>query len=130
MNNIIMNTEANKTPNIRIGELNLNRNEDFDQYINDMAIKEVKEAVKYFSKTFRVTEDTPFDEDDEALDEFVLMHKSQVDLFKQMNTNPQVKIRIEYLDEQEKLIYGYILYREHPKGSHKKPKKIKSSQKK
>lgn len=121
-----MNTKVNTKKK----ELNLNNNEEFDAYINDMETKEVKEAVKYFKKNFRVTEDTPFDEEGEPLDEFVLMHQTQIELFKQLNTNPKVKIRIEYLDEQEKVIYGYILYREHPRGSHKKPKKIKSSQKK
>ena len=40
-----MNTEVKIVKKV---ELNLNNNEDFDQYINDMAIKEVKEAVKYF----------------------------------------------------------------------------------
>lgn len=121
-----MNTKVNTKKT----ELDLNNNEDFAQYINNMEIKEVKEAVKYFKNNFRVTEDTPFDEEGEPLDEFVLMHQTQIELFKQLNTNPKVKIRIEYLDEQEKLIYGYILYREHPKGSHKKPKNIVNSQKK
>lgn len=106
-------------------ELNLNKATEFNQYINDMKMKEVKEAVEYFEKGFRVTVETPEDEEGEPLDEFVLMHKEQVELFKELNTNPRVKIRTEFLDEQKKIVYGYVLYREHPKGSHKKPAELR-----
>lgn len=106
---------------IKKTELNLNNAMDFNQYINDMETKEVKEAIAYFKKSFRVTEETPEDDEGEPLDEFILMHKEQVELFKQLNTNLEVKIRTEFLDEQKKIVLGYILYREHPKGSHIKP---------
>ena len=115
-------------------ELNLNNATDFNQYISDMETKEVKEAVAYFTKTFRVTIETPEDDEGEPLDEFVLMHKEQVELFKQLNTNPKVKIRTEFLDEEKTIIFGYILYREHPRRSHIKPselrKKLKEKQEK
>ena len=106
---------------IKKTELNLNNAMDFNQYINDMETKEVKEAITYFKRTFRVTIDTPEDDEGEPLDEFVLMHKEQVELFQQLNKNPDVKIRTEFLDEEKKIVYGYVLYREHPKGSHIKP---------
>ena len=106
-------------------ELNLNKATEFNQYINDMEMKEVKEAVEHFQKGFRVTVETPEDEEGEPLDEFILMHKEQVELFKELNTNLKVKIRTEFLDEQKKIVCGYILYREHPKGSHKKPAELR-----
>ena len=111
----------NTNVEIKKTELNLNNATDFNQYINDMETKEVKEAVKYFTRTFRVTIDTPEDDEGEPLDEFILMHKEQVELFQQLNKNPNVKIRTEFLDEEKKIVYGYVLYREHPRGCHIKP---------
>lgn len=87
-------------------ELNLNNTQDFHDYIDALEIREVHEAIKYFSKRFRSTLDNPNDE-------FILMHLYQVELFKQLNTNPDVKIKVEYQDDTKKEIYGYILYREH-----------------
>ena len=91
-------------------EFDLNNKEDFYKYLDTMAKKEVKEAVKYFSKRFRITEDNPNDE-------FVLMTKEQVQLFEQLKTEPygEVKVRTEYMDNKNTQIYCYILYREHKK---------------
>ena len=51
------------------------------------------------------------------MDEFVLMTKEQVQLFQKLNTNPQVKVKIEWYDDTQQEIYCYILYRTHKKRS-------------
>ncbi len=86
------------------------KNKEFYEYLDDISLKEVKEAVKYFSKRFRITEDN-------QKDEFVLMTKEQVALFNELKVEPygEVKTRIEYMDKEHTQIYCYILYREHNK---------------
>lgn len=98
------------------------KNKEFYEYLDDISLKEVKEAVKYFSKRFRITEDN-------QKDEFILMTKEQVALFNQLKVEPygKVKTRIEYMDEKHTRIYCYILYREHDYvPSHKIQAKLKN----
>lgn len=104
------NTIITKTKKIKPVELDLNKKKDFYEYLDKMAEKEVREAVRYFSKRFRITEDN-------QKDEFVLMTKEQVALFNELKVEPygKVKTRIEYMDKEHTQIYCYILYREHNK---------------
>ena len=39
------------------------------------------------------------------------MTKEQVQLFQELNTNPNVKIKIEWCDNKQEQVYCYILYR-------------------
>ena len=78
---------------------------EFNEQLNSTINNVVKEAVKHFAtKRFR-----PSDKDD--FDERYLYSKEEVELFKKLNKNPNVKIRTEYKEKFPNEIYCYILYR-------------------
>ena len=98
--------------NAQTTDYDLNTIQGFNAYLKNStnAYKEVKAALKYFSHNFRKS-------DPNDVDEFVLMTKEQVQLFQKLNTNPQVKVKIEWYDDTQQEIYCYILYRTHKKRS-------------
>ena len=76
----------------------------FEKQLDETVNSLVKEAVKHFTKRFRKS-----DEDD--FDERYLYSETEVNLFKKLNKNPNVKIRTEYDEKNPKKVFCYILYR-------------------
>ena len=83
---------------------NLNTIEGLNNYLNNSAIREVKEALRIFAHD-------PNKRGPNTIDEFILMTKEQVQLFQELNTNPNIKIKIEWCDDRQEQVYCYILYR-------------------
>lgn len=76
-------------------------NQQLDSTINNLVI----EAVKHFkTKRFRKNEEDDFDER-------YFYHQSEIDAFFKLNTNPNVKMRIEYDTQIPNKIFCYVLYR-------------------
>mgnify|MGYP006957414487 FL=1 len=82
-------------------ELNLNKLEGLNKYIDQNMLAQVNEAVKHFTKRKRATEDD--------FDERYFYSFNLLTLFQQKNKNPEVKVEIIYRDRE---VLDYIkLYR-------------------
>lgn len=85
----------------KIEEINLNKLEGLNEYIDQNMLAQVNEAVKHFTKRKRATEDD--------FDERYFYSVNLLALFQQKNKNPEVKVEIIYRDRD---VLDYIkLYR-------------------
>lgn len=88
---------------MRKNELNLNVTKDFNSYLTSKQLSVVEECVKHFSKRARFVEDD--------FDERYLYTEEELNLFVDKNTNPEVKITVEYKDALKTEVFCYILHR-------------------
>lgn len=85
--------------------INLNSTTELNNYINDMSMALVLEAIKHFkTKHFRRGDDNDFDER-------YFYNKNELALFLKLNTNPEVNYRTEYYDNCPEKIFCYVVYR-------------------
>lgn len=88
----------------KMNNINPNSTTEVNNYIDDMSMTLVLEAVKHFKKHFRKAD--PYD-----FDERYFYNKNELALFLKLNTNPEVNYRTEYYDNCPEKIFCYVVYR-------------------